>query len=190
MLIVVITFLASVVGCRSSVARMGGGIMRLIIAAAILAATGATPSLALSESQLVQLYCRGMITEFTNPDRSRTDCISATHAIEVDWADKYLQAIGQALHYAQWTHEFSENPNEFARWHRAVNTPRTPGIIFACTANRRTELCADKIVRPLRIAERYGFPLTIWDCDPNTDQTLADCQRIDFDPPAPVATAQ
>ena len=159
----------------------------LTVAAAILAVCWATPSFALSESDLVRRYCMGMIIEFTNPDMSRTDCISATHAIEVDWSDKYLEAIGQALHYAQWTHEFSENPNDFARWHRAVNSPRIPGIIFACTASRRTELCADKIVRPLRIAERYGFPITVWDCDPNTDATLADCQRIDFDPKAAAA---
>jgi hypothetical protein len=164
--------------------------MRTIAAAAVLAAIGTTPSLALSESQLVQMYCTGMTTEFTNPDMSRTDCISPTHAIEVDWSDHYLEAIGQALHYAQWTHEFSENPDSFARWHRAVNTPRIPGIIFACTASRRTELCADKIVRPLRIAERYGFPITIWDCDPTTDATLSDCQRIDFTPPVTSATKQ
>jgi hypothetical protein len=156
--------------------------MRALFAAAAIWFLWASPSSALSENQLVVLYCGGMITEFTNPDLSRTDCISDTHAIEVDWADNYLQAIGQALHYAQWTHEFAENPDFFARWSRQVNGPRLPGIIFACSENRRTELCADKIFRPIRIAERYGFPLTVWDCDPDTDKTLDDCQRIDFDP--------
>ncbi len=55
---------------------------------------------------------------------------------------------------------------------------------FACKANRRTETCANHIVRPQRIAEAFGIPLTIWDCSPDTDATLEECQRIDVDPPA------
>ncbi len=153
-----------------------------IARAAILLVLSTAPALALTEAELVQRYCRGMITEFTNPDGTRTDCISATHAIEVDFSSKWPEAIGQALHYSLWTKEFSAYPNDFARWHYQVKTPRRAGIIFACRADRRTETCADHIVRPQRIAEAFGIPLTIWDCDPTTDGTLADCLRIDVDP--------
>ncbi len=142
------------------------------------------PAAALSEADLVRRYCTGMITEFINPDNSRTDCISATHAIEVDFSTKWAEAIGQALHYSLWTKEFSDYPNDFARWHFQVRTPRRAGIIFACRDNRRTETCADHVVRPKRIAEAFGIPLTIWDCNPDTDATLEDCLRIDVDPGA------
>ena len=37
------------------------------------------------------------------PDRTRCDCITATHAIEVDFAGKFYEALGQALHYAMFT---------------------------------------------------------------------------------------
>ncbi|MET4686265.1 hypothetical protein [Sinorhizobium fredii] len=53
---------------------------------------------ALTEADLVDRYCAGMIKEFPNPDGTRTDCISDTHAIEVDFSKKWAEAIGQALH--------------------------------------------------------------------------------------------
>ena len=36
-------------------------------------------------------------------DKTRCDCITATHAIEVDFAQKWVEAIGQSLHYARLT---------------------------------------------------------------------------------------
>ena len=33
-------------------------------------------------------------------DGTRVDCVTATHAVEVDFAPKWAEAIGQALHYA------------------------------------------------------------------------------------------
>ena len=41
--------------------------------------------------------------EVTLSDRSRCDYVTATHAIEFDFADKWYEAIGQALHYARLT---------------------------------------------------------------------------------------
>ena len=137
-----------------------------------------TPTL--SERDLVTRYCKGMITEFVNPDLTRTDCISPTHAIEVEFSHKWAEAIGQALHYSLWTKEFSEFPDSFARHSRQVGTPRRAGIIFACGANRSLKICTDHIVRVSRIVEEFKIPLTIWFCDPNTDMTLAECQPLDF----------
>lgn len=34
-------------------------------------------------------------------DRTRCDCVTATHAIEFDYARKWYQALGQALHYSR-----------------------------------------------------------------------------------------
>lgn len=34
------------------------------------------------------------------PDLARVDCLTDTHAIEFDFADKWAESIGQALYYA------------------------------------------------------------------------------------------
>ena len=39
-------------------------------------------------------------TEVTMPDGTRSDIVTEKHAIEVDFADKWAQAIGQSLNYA------------------------------------------------------------------------------------------
>ena len=156
--------------------------MRAWAFAAALLIVSSLPTMALSEADLVKRYCKGMITEFTNPDGTRTDCISDTHAIEVDFSEKWAESIGQALHYSLWTREFSRHPDDFARWHYQVKTPRRAGIILICRENRRTETCANHVVRPKRIAEEYGIPLTIWDCNPDTDMALDECLRLDIDP--------
>ncbi|RWD31323.1 MAG: hypothetical protein EOS22_04685 [Mesorhizobium sp.] len=137
------------------------------------------PAHALTEKDLVARYCAGMITEFYNPDGTRTDCISDTHAIEVDFSDKWAESIGQALHYSLWTVEFTENPDAYPRWHRQVPSARAPGVILLCREDRRLEICANHAVRPRRIAEQFKIPLAIWLCNPDTDMTLETCQRID-----------
>ena len=44
-------------------------------------------------------------SQFKLKDLSRVDCLTETHAFEVDWADgmKVYEAIGQALYYASQT---------------------------------------------------------------------------------------
>jgi hypothetical protein len=157
----------------------------MILAAllAVAVVTTATPAFAILEKELEVRYCAGMNTQFGNPDGTLTDCISATHAIEVDFSARWHNAIGQALHYALWTKEIAENPETYARWWYQVRTPRRPGIIFACSADYRQETCANHIIRPLRIAEEYGIPLTIWWCNPDTDMTLEECQRLEANAP-------
>jgi len=49
--------------------------------------------------------------EVTNPDGTRTDILTATHAIEVEFADHWTEALGQSLHYA-------------------LQQERTPGIVL------------------------------------------------------------
>ena len=39
-------------------------------------------------------------TEVTMPDRTRCDIVTETHAIEVDFAEKWAEAIGQSLNYS------------------------------------------------------------------------------------------
>ncbi len=50
-------------------------------------------------------FCKqlGGISEFTLKDRTRVDCLLDSHAIEVDFAQKWAEGIGQSLYYASKT---------------------------------------------------------------------------------------
>lgn len=39
------------------------------------------------------------VTEVVLPDKARVDCVTKTHAIEFDFAQKWAESIGQALYY-------------------------------------------------------------------------------------------
>jgi hypothetical protein len=39
-------------------------------------------------------------TEVVLPDKTRCDCVTATHAIEFDFGEKWPESIGQSLYYA------------------------------------------------------------------------------------------
>ena len=54
-----------------------------------------------SESSYQHAYCSKIkgIEEYKLPDKTRVDCLTDTHAIEFDFANKWHEAIGQALHY-------------------------------------------------------------------------------------------
>ncbi len=55
-----------------------------------------------SESSYQHVWCSAHngIEEFENNDKTRIDCLTKTHAIEFDFADKWAESIGQALHYS------------------------------------------------------------------------------------------
>lgn len=41
--------------------------------------------------------------EYRLPDATRVDCLTATHAVEVDFGKKWAEAIGQSLYYSSCT---------------------------------------------------------------------------------------
>jgi len=41
--------------------------------------------------------------EYRLSDRTRVDCLTNNYAIEVDWAKKWAEGIGQSLYYSQMT---------------------------------------------------------------------------------------
>ena len=43
------------------------------------------------------------IAEYQNKDFTRVDCLTDTHAVEFDFANKWYESIGQALHYSVMT---------------------------------------------------------------------------------------
>ncbi len=57
----------------------------------------------LNERAYQEKWCRdynGQV-EVVFVDRTRCDCLTDTHAVEVEFARKWKEAIGQALHYAR-----------------------------------------------------------------------------------------
>lgn len=57
------------------------------------------------EPYYAAIWCaeQGGRSEVRLASGNRADCITETHAIEVDWARKFRQGIGQSLDYAQET---------------------------------------------------------------------------------------
>ena len=53
------------------------------------------------ESSYQHAWCsiHNGIEEFKNDDSTRVDCLTTTHAVEFDFADKWAEGIGQALYY-------------------------------------------------------------------------------------------
>lgn len=41
--------------------------------------------------------------EFVLADKCRVDCLTPTHAFEIDFAKKWAEAVGQSLYYAEKT---------------------------------------------------------------------------------------
>ena len=124
----------------------------------------ASPAVAQTERFYQDRYCTGMATGLRFPDGTRADCISDTHAIEVDFSEKWAEAIGQALHYALWTEELDLLTGE-----------KKAGIILVCRKSRDT--CTNHAVRAARIVWAFDLPVTIWDCHP-VDMSLNTCQVV------------
>ena len=57
-----------------------------------------------SEKHYQEKWCAEMgQTNYPLPDKSRVDCLTETHAVEVNFADNYKQAIGQAIYNSRIT---------------------------------------------------------------------------------------
>jgi hypothetical protein len=54
------------------------------------------------ESDYQNEWCQGK-KEVVLEDRTRVDCLTNTHAIEIEFANKWKEAIGQSLHYSLMT---------------------------------------------------------------------------------------
>ena len=83
-------------------------------------------------------WCRqnNGVAEYRLPDRTRCDCLTGTHAIEFDFAPKWAEAIGQALHYG-------------------MQTGRTPGIVLIMTDRSENKYW----IRLNSIINHYKLPI-------------------------------
>lgn len=57
------------------------------------------------EKEYQEHFCKqfGGITEYRLKDKTRVDCLLNDYAIEVDFAQKWAESIGQSLYYASQT---------------------------------------------------------------------------------------
>lgn len=67
------------------------------------------------------------IIEYRLPDKSRIDCLTSTYAIEVDWANKWHEGIGQSLYYGLMSDKkpgvvlIIENPQKEQKYIRKIS---------------------------------------------------------------------
>ena len=57
------------------------------------------------ESSYQHAWCKANngVEEYENSDFTRVDCLTDTNAVEFDFANKWAESIGQALHYQKMT---------------------------------------------------------------------------------------
>lgn len=113
-------------------------------------------ALAKTERQFQELLCKGMLLERTLKSGARADCISGSHAIEVEFTHKWAEAIGQSLHYA-------------------AETGLKPGIILVCREADESH-CLRDTYRAETTIERWKLPIKVWRCGQEM-QTLAECRE-------------
>jgi hypothetical protein len=123
-----------------------------------------TASEAQSEREWQRLYCRGMDLDVHLATGGEVDCLSAEHAIEVEWTKHWAEAVGQSLYYAG-------------------DTGRKPGIILLCESTGYDDaegLCRSHIYR-LEIALKFvNSHVELWHCFVMSDASLDACQHLEI----------
>jgi hypothetical protein len=92
-----------------------------------------------SEASYQKAWCSANngIEEYENKDMTRVDCLTPTHAVEFDFANKWAESIGQALHYG-------------------FMTGKKPKVVLILD-NPQEQMVYFHRVR--KLAERYGFDI-------------------------------
>lgn len=129
--------------------------------ALLLAALACGPAAARDrkEDRFALRICAGMQREVTvPPGGSRIDCVSATHAIEIDWTYRWAEAAGQAMH-------------------AGAGLGLIPGVALYCEPDGRSR-CERKLQLLRGLFWRYRVRATIWAC-PIGAPSLEACRRIE-----------
>ena len=79
------------------------------------------------------------LTEVRMPDGTRCDIVSSSHAIEVEWAYKWYEGLGQSLWYA-----YQRN--------------KTPGIVMIL----RSEEDRKFVIRLKTLAKHHNIKVDVW----------------------------
>lgn len=133
----------------------------LPIAATVISMAAMTSSSAAvewHEADYRDALCAGMRMEVVLSKQSRADCVSDTHAIEVEWADNFKEGVGQALTYA-------------------YESRLIPGLILVCRRDEASCLAASLTSQETFSA--FGIEATVWECGAEA-RALSDCLRRDL----------
>jgi hypothetical protein len=101
--------------------------------------------------------CRGMQMGRYLQNGTIVDCVNDTYAIEVDFDDKWAEAIGQSLSYAS-------------------TLQRLPGIILVCRENVDEGLCLSHLLRIEETVTYWHIGMTIWACTASAT-SLDECRK-------------
>ena len=113
-------------------------------------------SLAHSEKEHAELLCADFdAIEHRNADGTRTDCLNAQYAVEVDFSSKWTEGIAQALYYV-------------------LIHDRSPGLILICSNYTSPRACAAHLGRAIETLEAYSLPGRLWFCEHEAN-SLDDC---------------
>lgn len=73
----------------------------LVFLACLCLPTAANAKRLHNEKWYQEQWCNGRgQVEYVLPDKTRCDCLTATHAVEFDFGKKWAEAIGQSLYYS------------------------------------------------------------------------------------------
>lgn len=81
--------------------------------------------------------------EVTIANGTRCDCVTSDYAIEVDFAAKWQQAVGQALNYAD-------------------VLQKTPGVVLICRNKKDRKKYMMLMNLTSNLKEKYGLSIRVW----------------------------
>ena len=137
---------------------------RFWIAISALAISALTNSVSLGQEHLERdfqaRFCAGLLQNRYLQNGTYVDCISSTHAIEVEFSQKWAEAIGQALMYAS-------------------ELERRPGIILICRPETNESVCLKHAYLIEQTVTYWRIGMSVWYCT-EPDLTLGDCRYEDL----------
>lgn len=116
-------------------------VLPIIVSVVVLIGTVEAQARLNPEAHYVEQWCDRYAgrTEVVQSDRTRVDCETYYHAIEFDFADKWAEAIGQALHYG-------------------IMTGKRAGMVLIVEDPSDMRY----VERVRRIVATYSLPVDIW----------------------------
>ncbi len=94
------------------------------------------------------------------PNDTYVDCLTDEYAIEVDFSNKWAEAIGQSLMYA-------------------AELERLPGIILVCRRDTDESLCLRHAYHIEQTVNWWRIGMTVWHCGAD-DNRLDQCRRVEY----------
>lgn len=97
-----------------------------------------------NERHYQEVWCKnnGGKLEVSLPDRTRCDCITNSHAVEVEFARKWAEAIGQSLYYS-------------------LQTGKSAGIVLIIASNKEYKY----YLRLNTTIKEFKLPIDTWIID-------------------------